>query len=90
MCGSCVTNVEALVVGAAASTGMVVSLAQRATDLFCGRSSADRRAASYAANAGFLSSLGHDPALLLGPPPEARPVGSSRALPLSVGVLIAT
>ncbi len=90
MCGSCISNAESLVIGAVGATSGAVALARRAGDLLRGRASSGARAAAYAANADFLRSLGHDPALVLGPPPELRAETASRALASPAGALLTT
>ncbi len=90
MCGNCVTNVDALVVSGLAATSTAACLAQRARALLGGRSSFSQKAAAYAANAGFLRSLGHDPALVLGPPPEGSPARSPRPVAAPAGALLGT
>jgi len=87
MCTSCVSNAEALIVGAVSATSATVCLAQRGIDALSGRSSDQRRLAAHQANADFLSALGHDPAQVLGAAPRPRParVNAARA-----GALLAT
>ncbi len=89
MCGSCVTNAEAVLVSAVCAGNVAMSLVRRATDVVQGRTAAERRVGAYAANAGFLRSLGHDPAQVLGPPPMPPPA-RSRAVASPAGALLAT
>ena len=88
MCGSCVTNAEALILGAAGATTAGVAVVRRTADLLTGRSPDPRRQAAYEANAGFLRSLGHDPAAVLGPAPEPGPVRSTGPVAAPVGALL--
>jgi len=90
MCGNCVTNAEAVAVSAVGAANVAVSLTQRAIDLACGRSAAERRLGAHQANAGFLRSLGHDPALVLGPPPLVPAPSRPQAVAAPVGALLAT
>ena len=88
MCGSCVTNAEAVLVSALGAGNVALSLAQRLSDAVHGRTSADRRLSAHKANAAFLRTLGHDPAEVLGPPP-LRPARSTARSPRA-GALLAT
>ncbi|MEJ7765731.1 MAG: hypothetical protein WKF86_09570 [Acidimicrobiales bacterium] len=90
MCTTCMTNAEAIVLNTAMATGAAVSLARRVNDALRGVTAADRQVAAHAANARFVSSLGHDPVAILGPPPQERPATSGRALRSQAGALAAT
>ena len=79
MCGSCVSTAESLVLGAAGASTAAAAAVRRVGEVLRGRPSLDRQAAAYAANAAFLRSLGHDPAVVLGPPPVIGPAAPSRA-----------
>lgn len=89
MCGSCVTNAEAVLVSAVCAGNVAMSLVQRAADVVQGRTGAERQVGAYEANAGFLRSLGHDPARVLGPPPVPPPARSP-ALASPAGALLTT
>ena len=86
MCGSCVSNAESVLLGLAGAGTAAAAAARRARDALGGRTSSDRRAAAYEANAAFLRSLGHDPAGVLGPPPPLRPDAPPAAAPPPVPV----
>ena len=90
MCGSCFTNTDSLLLSAAGAGTAAVAVARRAKDVVSGRTASERRSAAYAANAGFLRSLGHDPALVLGPPPETPTAGSPREPASPQGALLGT
>ena len=79
MCGSCVTTAESLLLGAAGAGTAAAAAARRVREGLRGRTSLDRQAAAYAANAAFLRSLGHDPSVVLGPPPGTGPDAPPRA-----------
>lgn len=87
MCGSCVTNAEAVLVGALGAGNVALSLVERLHDAVKGRPAAERRLCVHQANAAFLRSLGHDPARVLGPPPG--PARSTARAPRA-GALLAT
>jgi len=88
MCGSCVTNAEAVLVSAVGAGSVALSLVERLLDAVKGRTAAERRLGAYQANAAFLRSLGHDPAQVLGPPPR-QPARSTARAPRA-GALLAT
>ena len=87
MCTSCVSNAEALIVGAVGAASATVGLTRRAIDALSGHGSDQRRLEAYQANADFLSALGHDPAQVLGAAP--RP-GPARVPAARAGALLAT
>jgi len=88
MCGSCVTNAEAVLVSAMGAGNVALSLVQRLSDALHGRSAFERRLGAHQANAAFLRSLGHDPAQVLGPPPPGSVRSTAR--PPRAGALLAT
>ena len=88
MCGSCVTNAEALILGAAGATSGGLALARSAADRLAGRRRGSRQVDAYEANARFLRTLGHDPTAVLGPAPEPDPVRPTGAAVRPVGALL--
>lgn len=88
MCGSCVTSAEALILSTAGATTAGIGMVRRAADRLAGRSRRPGRLAAYEANAGFLRSLGHDPAAVLGPAPDPGPVRSTAPVAAPAGALL--
>lgn len=75
MCGTCVTQVEAIGVQSIGLVAVTLSVARRVVLGRRGISGLARRASDWDESAAFLSRLGHDPADLLGPRPvEEAPV----------------
>ena len=70
MCQSCVTAVDAVAMNAVGATVVAANCWERIVDAASGRSRAERRTATYEANAEFFASLGLDPVALIGVHPE--------------------
>jgi hypothetical protein len=73
VCASCFTRIDAVALNSAGLLAMAVVGRRRVLDAWHGRSRTTRRQASYDETAGFLREMGHDPDLVLGPPPAAAP-----------------
>lgn len=67
---NCVSSVDAMAVASSGMAALASGGWQRIVDRIQGRSRRERRQRTWDADAAFLSSLGHDPEVLLGPPPE--------------------
>ena len=70
MCMNCVTSTEAVVINGVGFLALAQAGLDRVRDFVAGRSSTERRAAAWDANAQFVRSIGLDPAAVL----PARPV----------------
>jgi hypothetical protein len=70
MCMNCLTGTELAVMQGTALVAFTKMGLTRAHEMLTGRDPMVRRLAAHHANAEFLAGMGHDPALVLGPPPS--------------------
>ena len=70
MCINCFSSIDAMAVAGRGAAALASGGWQRVVDRVQGRSRGERRQATWDDDAAFLASLGHDPEVLLGPPPE--------------------
>jgi hypothetical protein len=70
VCINCFSSLDAMAVAGSGAAAMASAGWQRVVDRAQGLSRGDRRRRTWDDDATFLSSLGHDPEVLLGPPPE--------------------
>jgi len=80
---SCLSSAEAVVISAGSVLTLAKGAVDRVGDALAGRHPIERQQAAWDANAGFVASLGLDPAGVLG----ARPAVSE---PAGVGLVAAT
>ncbi len=72
MCINCFSSLDALAVAGTGATALASGGWQRVVDRVHGRTREQRRQLTWDDDAAFLASLGHDPEVLLGPPPTQR------------------
>ena len=85
MCMNCVSNTEALAISLAGATTAAHELRRVIWDALQGRPAYERKLERYESDVAFISSLGLDPAEVLGPPPAVpapAPVRAVTGLPL--------
>lgn len=71
MCISCFSRIDAIGLQSMGALAGVESTLRRVRSLLRGETKVARRTAAWDESATFLRRLGHDPAALLGPRPEA-------------------
>ena len=84
MCMNCVTSAEAVVINGVGFLALAKGGFDRARDFVAGRSSTERKAAAWDANAQFLTSMGLDPAAVLPPRPVIEPARAPVFAPVAV------
>jgi hypothetical protein len=70
VCINCFSSVDAFAVAGSGAAALASGGWQRIVDRVQGRSRRERLQRTWDDDASFLSSLGHDPEVLLGPAPE--------------------
>ncbi len=70
MCTSCVSAAEAVIINATGGLVLAKGALDRVGDALAGRHPAERRQATWDANAEFMTELGLDPAAVLGERPD--------------------
>jgi hypothetical protein len=74
VCLNCVSNVDTMAVASSGIAALASGGWQRLVDRVHGLSPRERRQRTWEDDAAFLASLGHDPEVLLGPPPARERV----------------